>query len=98
MTQPGPDVVIRPAHEDDLPRIWGIRYANEIVDLVEPPAAGAPPASLRHVLDLGTLLVAARSGWSVQGAGSAKPWGFDQPCRAPLCSGYQAGMAHRAVC
>ena len=55
-------VSIRAATEHDLPRLWEIRYANEIAGLDDPPEPGSLPASFRHLLRHGLLQVAERDG------------------------------------
>jgi GNAT superfamily N-acetyltransferase len=57
-----PSVVIRPARDVDLDRVWDVYYQNEIVGLADPPARPAAPRYLRHVLVTGDLLVAERDG------------------------------------
>ena len=69
-THPG-DLLIRPATERDLPRLWEIRAATEAADPLNPPPAGAPSAVLGHLVRSATLLLAERDGQIVGFGGRA---------------------------
>lgn len=64
-------LIIRPATDDDLPRLWEIRAATEAVDPLNPPPAGAPSAVLGHLVRTATLLLAERDGQVVGFGGRA---------------------------
>ena len=53
-----PDLIIRPATAQDVPRLWEVRAATEAADPANPPPAGPPPATLSHLARTATLLAA----------------------------------------
>ena len=65
------DLMIRPAADDDLQRLWEIRAATEAPDPLNPPPAGAPSAVLGHLVRTATLLLAERDGQIVGFGGRA---------------------------
>jgi hypothetical protein len=62
--------VIRSALQTDLSHIYEVFYHNEVRDSLQPPALGAPPAYLHHVLDTGILSVALQDGAILAYAGA----------------------------
>lgn len=57
-----PEAVVRPATGADLPRIWDVRFRNDVAGEPNPPRQGAIPTYLPHLLATGDLRVAERAG------------------------------------
>jgi GNAT superfamily N-acetyltransferase len=57
-----PEAVVRPATAADLPRLWDIRFRNDVAGDPNPLVQGAIPTYLPHLLETGDLRVAERAG------------------------------------
>jgi GNAT superfamily N-acetyltransferase len=66
-----PDLIVRAATADDVPRLWEIRVATEAPNPASPPPAGPPSATLRHVVRSARVLVAEVNGLVVGFGGRA---------------------------
>jgi len=62
--------IYRPATEADLGPIYAVFYQNEVLDTPQPPAMGAVPSYLLHVLQTGKLVVAEDGGQILAYAGA----------------------------
>jgi ribosomal protein S18 acetylase RimI-like enzyme len=62
--------MFRPATEADLGPIYAVFYQNEVLDHPHPPAPGATPSYLLHVLQTGKLFVAEEKGEILAYAGA----------------------------
>lgn len=54
--------IFRPARETDLQAAYEVFYDNEVLDSPQPPALGNARATLRHLLNSGTMYVADQDG------------------------------------
>lgn len=62
--------LLRPATEADLGPIYAVFYQNEVLDNPHPPAPGAVPSYLLHVLQTGRLALAEQDGAVLAYAGA----------------------------